>query len=94
LFAPTKNQAQNLERVRYCAPELLERAHNFKYDHKCEVYSFGILLWEIAEERIPYEEHKDILKLTDKVRNHRYRESFSNDNEMPQSFIDLARKGM
>ncbi|PKK55758.1 kinase-like protein, partial [Rhizophagus irregularis] len=49
LFTSTSKQSQNLERVRYCAPELLERAHNFKYDHKCEVYSFGILLWEIAE---------------------------------------------
>jgi serine/threonine protein kinase len=94
LFDPTRNQAQNLERVRYCAPELLERVHNFKYDHKCEVYSFGILLWEIAEERTPYEEYKDILKLTDFVRNYKYRESFSEDSRMPQLFIDLAREGM
>ncbi|PKY21987.1 kinase-like protein, partial [Rhizophagus irregularis] len=69
LFTSTSKQSQNLERVRYCAPELLERAHNFKYDHKCEVYSFGILLWEIAEERTPYEEYKDIVRITDLVRN-------------------------
>ncbi|CAB4388264.1 unnamed protein product [Rhizophagus irregularis] len=29
LFTTTLNQSQNLERVRYCAPELLEMAHNF-----------------------------------------------------------------
>ncbi|PKY53380.1 kinase-like protein, partial [Rhizophagus irregularis] len=68
LFTSTSKQSQNLERVRYCAPELLERAHNFKYDHKCEVYSFGILLWEIAEERTPYKEYTDIVKITDFVR--------------------------
>ncbi|CAB5388652.1 unnamed protein product [Rhizophagus irregularis] len=94
LFAATLKQSQNLERVRYCAPELLERAHNFKYDHKCEVYSFGILLWEIAEERTPYEQYKDIVKITDMVCSHKYRESFSKDSRMPLSFIDLALKAV
>jgi serine/threonine protein kinase len=94
LYFPTKNQAQNLDRIRYSAPELLERASNFKYAYKCEVYSFGILLWEIAEEKIPYEQHSDIVKLSDLVRNHRYRESFSKDSPMPSSFIDLANKGI
>ncbi|RGB36831.1 kinase-like domain-containing protein, partial [Rhizophagus diaphanus] len=28
----------NLERVHYCAPELLERASNYKYDQRCEIY--------------------------------------------------------
>ncbi|UZO15506.1 uncharacterized protein OCT59_006926 [Rhizophagus irregularis] len=92
LFTSTSKQSQNLERVRYCAPELLERAHNFKYDHKCEVYSFGILLWEIAEERTPYEEYKDIVRITDLVRNKKYRESFSKDSRMPSSFIELSTK--
>ncbi|RGB40253.1 kinase-like domain-containing protein, partial [Rhizophagus diaphanus] len=54
--ANSHNQSQNLKRVRYCAPELLKRTPNYKYDQKCEVYSFGILLWEIAEERIPYQD--------------------------------------
>ncbi|PKC58274.1 kinase-like protein, partial [Rhizophagus irregularis] len=61
--AKTLNLNQTLERVRYCAPELLERAPNDKYNQKCEVYSFGILLWEIAEERIPYQGNDDILDI-------------------------------
>jgi len=93
LEADTLNQAVNLERIRYSAPELFERAPNFKYNHKCEVYSFGILLWEIAEERIPYQEYSDILIITDLVRN-KHRESFSKNNSMPSSFINLANKGM
>ncbi|CAB4433422.1 unnamed protein product [Rhizophagus irregularis] len=88
----TLRQRRNLELVRYCAPELLEMAHNFKYDYKCEVYSFGILLWEIAEERTPYEEYKDIVKLTNLVRYQKYRESFSKYSRMPPSFIELANK--
>ncbi|RIA86219.1 kinase-like domain-containing protein, partial [Glomus cerebriforme] len=93
LNAATLKQGQNLERVRYCAPELLERVPNFKYDHKCEVYSFGILLWEIAEEKIPYEDYKDIVKITEIVRN-KYREKFSEDSQMPESFKILAINGM
>ncbi|RIA91621.1 kinase-like domain-containing protein, partial [Glomus cerebriforme] len=89
LSAATLKQGQNLERVRYCAPELLERAPNFKYDHKCEVYSFGILLWEIAEEKTPYNDYKDIIKITDIVRN-RYRESFSENSQMSEEFRNLA----
>ncbi|CAB4433379.1 unnamed protein product [Rhizophagus irregularis] len=94
ITAKSLEQSQNSERVRYCAPELLERTHNFKYDHKCEVYSFGILLWEIAEERIPYEQYRDIVKITDLVCNHKYRESFSRDSRMPLSFTSLALKAV
>ncbi|GBC03980.1 hypothetical protein RclHR1_05430010 [Rhizophagus clarus] len=89
LTAATLNQSQTLERVRYCAPELLERTPGHKYDHKCEVYSFGILLWEIAEERIPYEGNDDIVDITDIVRNKRYREPFSKDSQMPGEFKQL-----
>ncbi|RGB38185.1 kinase-like domain-containing protein [Rhizophagus diaphanus] len=89
LTAATLNQSQNLERVRYCAPELLERAPNYKYDQKCEVYSFGILLWEIAEERIPYQGNDDILDITDRVRNKMYREPFSEISQMPEEFKQL-----
>ncbi|CAI2178017.1 1654_t:CDS:10 [Funneliformis geosporum] len=60
---------------RYCAPEKLERRS--EYDTKCEVYSFGILLWEIAEEKSPYERYDDILAITELVCNKQCREPFS-----------------
>ncbi|POG65395.1 hypothetical protein GLOIN_2v1483159 [Rhizophagus irregularis DAOM 181602=DAOM 197198] len=81
---------QNLERARYQAPELLfKRAPGFKYDQKCDVYSFGILLWEIAEERIPYKDTNDITKISDKVYNKMYREPFSENSQMPEEFKQL-----
>ncbi|GBC04284.1 hypothetical protein RclHR1_00560011 [Rhizophagus clarus] len=89
LTAATLNQSQTLEQVRYCAPELLYRTPGYKYDHRCEVYSFGILLWEIAEERIPYEGNYDIVDVTEKVRNKRYREPFSRNSQMPEKFKQL-----
>ena len=68
----TLSQRTRLERVRYRAPELLKWAPYQKYDYKCEVYSFGILLWEIAEERIPYQGKDEVLDIADPVRNEMY----------------------
>ena len=87
LNAATLRQNNNLERIRYCAPELLERVHDLKYVYKCEVYSFGILLWEIAEEKTPYEGYDDIVTITDLVRSKK-REPFSEE-----AFKDLSVEG-
>ncbi|KAF0439349.1 kinase-like protein [Gigaspora margarita] len=51
----TRNIGYDIQRIRYMAPEkLLDCEH--KYDIKCEVYSFGMLFWKIAELKIPYED--------------------------------------
>ncbi|PKB98024.1 hypothetical protein RhiirA5_466140, partial [Rhizophagus irregularis] len=47
--------SHKLDRIRYCAPELMKRSPYVKYDNRCEVFSFGILLWEIAEKRFPHQ---------------------------------------
>ncbi|PKY48020.1 kinase-like protein, partial [Rhizophagus irregularis] len=57
--ADTVNQIQNIGQIRYSAPEILKRTPGFKYNNKCEVYSFGILLWKISEEKTPYENLDD-----------------------------------
>ncbi|CAB4414886.1 unnamed protein product [Rhizophagus irregularis] len=88
--ADTLNQHHNLEQIRYCAPEILERTPGFKYNNKCEVYSFGILLWEISEEKTPYENHNDFVEITKLVLD-KYREPFSeNSQKMPDEFKNLA----
>ncbi|CAB4433717.1 unnamed protein product, partial [Rhizophagus irregularis] len=51
---------------------------------------FGILLWEIAEERIPYQDSNDIVDITEKVRNKMYREPFSENSQMPEEFKQLG----
>jgi serine/threonine protein kinase len=88
----TLKQDQNLERVHYCAPELLARNSNIKYDYKCEVYSFGILLWEIAEEKTPYENCKDVKEIVNLV-GEKYREPFSENSQMPEKFKNLVFNG-
>jgi serine/threonine protein kinase len=92
--SPEFKQNTSLERVRYCAPELLsERTPYHKYDYNCEVYSFGILLWEIAEEKTPYKDCEDIVKMTNLVRE-KCREPFSENSAIPEKFKNLSLNGM
>ncbi|RIA88664.1 kinase-like domain-containing protein [Glomus cerebriforme] len=43
--------------VRWLAPEKL-KDHNTRYTTHCEIFSFGVLLWELAFEKVPYESLK------------------------------------
>ncbi|GBC31718.1 uncharacterized protein OCT59_013053 [Rhizophagus irregularis] len=94
----TCNIAINKECVRYSAPEMLRREmteeqYYTKYNSKCEVYSFGILLWEIAECKIPYEKFEDILEITRKVVDG-YREKFTSSNVIPEKYQNLVNKSV
>ncbi|POG74739.1 kinase-like domain-containing protein [Rhizophagus irregularis DAOM 181602=DAOM 197198] len=99
----TSNIAVNKECVRYSAPEMLRRGisgekekkdkYSIKYDTKCEVYSFGILLWEIAERKIPYEQFEDFMEVTRKVVGG-YRESFTTGTDIPKKYQDLVNKSV
>ncbi|GBC04279.1 hypothetical protein RclHR1_00560006 [Rhizophagus clarus] len=71
--APSLNQNRSLERVRYSAPELLERTINYKYDQKC---------------------NDNILDILDKVRDKKYREPFSENNQIPEEFKQLEIKAV
>ncbi|CAG8472505.1 4844_t:CDS:2 [Gigaspora margarita] len=55
----------NRDNIRYSAPELLKREPNKQdpYDSRCEVYSFGTIIWEILNEKPPFEEYNDPSKL-------------------------------
>ncbi|CAG8524048.1 1843_t:CDS:2 [Ambispora leptoticha] len=80
LSEATRNIGANVDNVRYMAPEKLSN-RKYYYDSKCEIYSFGILLWEIAEAKRPHEDiPHDIVKIRQRVVNDKYREPFSNPN--------------
>ncbi|KAL9232821.1 hypothetical protein vseg_007886 [Gypsophila vaccaria] len=60
-FGVARVEAQNLKDMTgttgtygYIAPEVLD---GMPYDHKCDVYSFGICLWEIYCCAMPYAEY-------------------------------------
>ncbi|KAF0555790.1 kinase-like protein [Gigaspora margarita] len=85
----TRNIQVNLENVRYMAPEKLEHGEKKRYNVKCEIYSLGALLWEIAEEEIPYTRLGiDLQTIRDKVVKEKYRESFSSN--VPKVWQDTA----
>ncbi|CAI2167501.1 17534_t:CDS:2 [Funneliformis geosporum] len=44
----------DLEIVHWLAPEKIEN-NSYRYDIKCEIFSFGMLLWELTFEKIPYQ---------------------------------------
>jgi serine/threonine protein kinase len=64
-----------------------------KYDTKCEVYSFGILLWEIAECKIPYEGLEGIEEITKEVAKG-HRKEFTKCACIPEKYQDLVNKAV
>ncbi|RIA81652.1 hypothetical protein C1645_881498 [Glomus cerebriforme] len=87
------------ELVRYCSPEMLrreitgERMNSCVNITKCEAYSFGILLWEIAESKIPYNQFEDFIEITMKVTGG-YREKFTRGTDIPEKYQYLVNKSV
>ncbi|XP_008571002.1 PREDICTED: mixed lineage kinase domain-like protein isoform X4 [Galeopterus variegatus] len=50
----TKEKTEIVNSAAYVSPQGLENVFH-KYDIKAEIYSFGIVLWEIATGKIPFE---------------------------------------
>ncbi|CAB5386150.1 unnamed protein product [Rhizophagus irregularis] len=101
----TRNILQNLENIRYMAPEKLavENDNNnnndaqkkkVPYDSKCEIYSVGALLWEIAELKKPhYDLDKSVLLVNIRKRvSERYCLPFSND--VPTEWRTIVTRAM
>ncbi|XP_015223778.1 mixed lineage kinase domain-like protein isoform X2 [Lepisosteus oculatus] len=49
-----KNRDQTRTCLAYSSPQQLESI-NHQYDRPCEIYSFGIVLWEVATRNVPFE---------------------------------------
>ncbi|XP_048885983.1 mixed lineage kinase domain-like protein [Brienomyrus brachyistius] len=47
------NKKKEGSSINYCSPQQIEDV-NYLYDRDCEIYSFGIVLWEIATRQIPF----------------------------------------
>ncbi|CAG8536505.1 9058_t:CDS:2 [Acaulospora morrowiae] len=74
----TRNIQTSLETVKYMAPEKLSKGDKYTYDIKCEIYSLGALLWEIAEQRPPFSSgNLEFQAIRDLVVKTRYREPLS-----------------
>ncbi|KAF0550651.1 kinase-like protein [Gigaspora margarita] len=90
--------------IEYLAPEIVDRntythhthtsiyaTSNIKYNFKCEIYSFGILLWELANQKPPYEDEsyrKDLNKIINFI--HQNKKNFN--NSIPTEYVEISIK--
>ncbi|GBC49576.2 kinase-like domain-containing protein [Rhizophagus irregularis DAOM 181602=DAOM 197198] len=91
-FQLANNLFKDKKYIQYSSPEMLEVNKEKEYNTKCEIYSYGILLWEIAECKVPYAEFEnpDIIKKVIKG----YREKFTPDTNIPKEYQILVKKAV
>lgn len=79
----------NLGTTAWCAPELLTATNKTRYSVKVDVYSYGMVLWELWERKRPYEELYSRFDIIDAVREGR-RPAIS--NTCPPTFRSLIQR--
>jgi serine/threonine protein kinase len=58
----------NLGTTAWCAPEILTASNRTRYSVKVDVYSFGMVLWELWEKKRPFDEYSSRFDIIDAVR--------------------------
>ncbi|NXE13703.1 MLKL protein, partial [Lophotis ruficrista] len=72
-----KKNWKQVSMLAYIAPENLKDI-NYPYKRPCEIYSFGIVLWEIATSKIPFEGCSP-QEIMEKICNHGYQDPVGED---------------
>ncbi|XP_025944378.1 mixed lineage kinase domain-like protein [Apteryx rowi] len=85
-----KKSWNRVSMLAYVAPENLKDIY-YPYKSPCEIYSFGIVLWEIATSKIPFEGCTP-QEIREKICEHHYREPVGEDcPEDLRKIIDQCR---
>ncbi|NXJ53230.1 MLKL protein, partial [Spizaetus tyrannus] len=85
-----KKNWKQVSMLAYIAPENLKNI-NYPYKRPCEIYSFGIVLWEIATSKIPFEGCTP-QEIMEKICNHHYQAPVGEDcPEDLRKVIDQCR---
>ena len=79
----------NLGTTAWCAPEVLVSGQKTRYTVKVDVYSFGLVLWELWEKKRPFEELTSRFDIMDAVRAGKRPEISAN---CPPSFRSLIQR--
>ena len=67
IVVASPSYSQRIGNYQYTAPEALKGSFSVPYSKEIDVYSFGILLWEILSGKIPFQELKENPETCDKV---------------------------
>ena len=71
----------------YCSPEILE---SYNYTKSGDVYAFGLIVYEIITNEVPFNDIKNIFKLTSEVVVNKKRPSFT--YPVPDCYRELIEK--
>lgn len=66
--APNLEMTSNLGTTAWCAPEVLTSSSRTRYSIKVDVYSYGMVLWELYEKKRPFEEYSSRFDIMDAVK--------------------------
>ena len=67
IVVASPSYSQRIGNYQYTAPEALRGSLSVPYSKEIDVYSFGILFWEILSGKIPFQELKNNPKTCDKI---------------------------
>jgi len=72
--------------IPYVAPEVFEKGY---YTKKSDIYSFGIVMWELSTDQAPFFEYSNDKELVNDIRNNIRPEI---DDKIPKCVVDLLQK--
>ncbi|CAG8518056.1 33977_t:CDS:2, partial [Racocetra persica] len=84
------SQDDNLKIYNWAAPEMMQKY--VLYTQECEVFSFGMLLWELAYQKIPYEGMDEKEIITHVVQGGR-EDLKPSGSKIQKEFIKIIEKG-
>ena len=95
IVVASPSYSQRIGNYQYTAPEALRGSLSVPYSREIDVYSFGILFWEILTGKIPFQELKDNPKTCHKIEKmiiNGYRPSLDNlPNDVPPCIIEIIK---
>ena len=95
IVVASPSYSQRIGNYQYTAPEALRGSLSVPYSREIDVYSFGILFWEILTGKIPFQELKENPNTCHKIEQmiiDGYRPSFDVlPNDIPPCIIEIIK---
>jgi len=90
-IASSKTGGEVVDSIRWMAPELYDITSKDPYTKKSDVFSFAVVMWEMATFEVPYDAHSDNVIIGAASQGKRLPLPDSNDSTLPAGFIALLQ---